>query len=67
MENVFWKDLFCELCALQFGKKAVFDMHRSLVHEKAQEIKEEQFDSKENFTFKEFFCELCAIQFDYSS
>jgi uncharacterized Zn-finger protein len=26
------KDLFCELCLLQFDKKAVFDMHLSLVH-----------------------------------
>ena len=26
------RDLFCELCLLQFDKKAVFDMHLSLVH-----------------------------------
>ena len=24
------KDFFCQLCAIQFGKKAVFDMHLSL-------------------------------------
>ena len=42
MENIVLKDSFCELCKLQFGKKTVYDMHQSLVHEKAQDIKEEE-------------------------
>ena len=35
------KDNFCEECALQFGKKLVFDLHLSLVHGKKTIIKTE--------------------------
>ena len=42
------KDLFCELCLLQFGKKAVFDMHLSLVHGHGlKKIKEEPLNHNE--------------------
>ena len=34
-------DLFCSLCLLQFGKKSVFDLHLTLVHDKKVEIKTE--------------------------
>ena len=33
MTNVI-KDLFCEVCSLQFDKKYVYDVHIKLVHEK---------------------------------
>ena len=33
------KDLFCEKCTLQFGKKYVFDLHLSLVHGEKIEVK----------------------------
>ena len=44
------KDFFCEECALQFGKKLVFDLHLSLVHGKKTNIKTEQniIDSQES-------------------
>ena len=34
-------DLFCNRCALQFGKKYVFDLHLSLVHGEKIEVKKE--------------------------
>ena len=33
------KDFFCELCHLQFDKKAVFDIHNSFVHKSRNDIK----------------------------
>ena len=30
------KDLYCELCSLQFDKKYVYDVHMSLVHKKTK-------------------------------
>ena len=33
-------DLFCEMCSLQFDKKAVYDIHMSFVHKKMDDIKE---------------------------
>ena len=36
------KDFFCEECALQFGKKLVFDLHLSLVHGKKTILKKNQ-------------------------
>ena len=37
------KDLYCEICELQFDKKAVFNIHLSFVHGKNQlKIKEEE-------------------------
>ena len=42
------RDLFCELCLLQFDKKAVFDMHLSLVHGHGlKKIKEEPLNHNE--------------------
>ena len=35
------KEFFCEECALQFGKKLVFDLHLSLVHGIKTNIKTE--------------------------
>ena len=32
MENVKLKDLFCNLCALQFHKKSIYDIHMSFLH-----------------------------------
>ena len=34
------KDLFCELCNLQFGGKKVYEIHQSIIHGKSK-IKEE--------------------------
>ena len=34
-------DLFCNICALQFGKKYVFDLHLSLVHGEKIEVKKD--------------------------
>ena len=43
-------DWFCHECTFQFGKKYVFDLHRSLVHgEKMAEVKIEPQISEENF------------------
>ena len=67
MENGLQKDFFCQLCAIQFGKKAVFDMHLSLVHEKTKEDEQEPLDSDKKISLKQSFCELCAIQFDKKS
>ena len=53
MENIILRDLFCELCALQFDKKVVYDMHQFLVHKKVQKIKEEPLHSDENQSGKE--------------
>ena len=65
MENTILKDSFCGLCMLQFGKKAIYDMHQSLVHKKAQDIKEEpQISAGENIILRDLFCELCKLQFD---
>ena len=33
-------DLFCEMCSLQFDKKAVYDIHMSFVHKNIDDIKE---------------------------
>ena len=65
MENTILKDLFCGLCKLQFGNRVVYDMHQSLVHKKAEDIKEEPFISdEENIILRDLFCELCKLQFD---
>ena len=64
------KDFFCEECALQFGKKLVFDLHLSLVHGKKTNIKtepnicdsqesEELFPSHKNNKYKYAKCETC--------
>ena len=41
MEEARQQDLFCIQCKLQFGKKIIFDLHLSLVHDKKVEIKTE--------------------------
>ena len=65
MENTILKDFFCGLCKLQFGNRVVYDMHQSLVHKKAQDIKEEPLISdEENIILRDLFCELCKLQFD---
>ena len=62
------KDFFCEECALQFGKKLVFDLHLSLVHERKTNTKtepnmcdsqesEELFPSHKNNKYAR--CETC--------
>ena len=51
MEENEHRDLFCEQCLLQFGKKYVFDLHLSLVHGKKVDFSEFQVDgdiSKDN-------------------
>ena len=48
-------DLFCNICALQFGKKYVFDLHLSLVHgEKIEVKKETPICEDKNISEKEF-------------
>ena len=51
---MFLRDLFCELCKLQFDKKVVYEMHQSVVHGKSLKIKEEQSDYADN-KIKEIF------------
>ena len=46
------KDLFCENCKLQFGKKYVFDLHLSLVNGQKIEVKT---DFEENIQEPEVF------------
>ena len=74
MEEARQQDLFCIQCKLQFGKKIVFDLHLSLVHNKKVEIKTE---AKSNFTETEldkdiskdhdgsnsYECEICQACF----
>ena len=38
------KDFFCEICFLQFDKKAVYDIHMSFVHKIGIRVKEENED-----------------------
>jgi len=38
------KDFFCEICSLQFDKKAVYDIHMSFVHKIGIKVKEESKD-----------------------
>ena len=38
------KDFFCEICSLQFDKKAVYDIHMSFVHKVAIIVKEKNED-----------------------
>ena len=38
MNPIIIKDLFCELCSMQFDKKVVYDIHMSFVHKKTEEI-----------------------------
>ena len=68
MNITIMKDFFCEECALQFGKKLVFDLHLSLVHRKKTNIKtkpnicdsqesEELFPSHKNNKYAR--CETC--------
>ena len=57
MENIFFQDFYCQICAIQFGKKAVFDMHLSLVHEKTQVDEQKSLDSDKNISLKQSFCE----------
>ena len=70
MNTAITKEFFCEECALQFGKKLVFDLHLSLVHGKKTNIKtepnisdtqesEELFPSHKNNKYKYAKCETC--------
>jgi hypothetical protein len=43
MERNGARELFCELCKLQFDKKIVYDIHLKIVHKKDR-IKSEQVD-----------------------
>ena len=45
MEKLILKDLFCELCDLQFDKKSVYDIHMSFVHKK-RKIKDESVNEQ---------------------
>ena len=49
-ENDILKENFCQLCAIQFGNKAVYGLHLSLVHGKNQEVEEEAIDSGDNMS-----------------
>ena len=51
MASVYQKELFCEVCKLQFDKKSVYDIHLSFVHgQKKPNIKSENDEqvSQEN-------------------
>ena len=58
MENIFFKDfLLSNMCYIQFGNKAVLDIHLSLVHEKTQVDEQKSLDSDKNISLKQSFCE----------
>ena len=66
MNIAIMKDFFCDECALQFGKKLVFDLHLSLVHGKKTNIKtepniDESQESEKLFTKNNKYarCETC--------
>ena len=45
--NMIVEKLYCKLCSIQFDQETVYNMHQSVVHEKAQVIEEELIDSNE--------------------
>ena len=50
MASVYQKELFCEVCKLQFDKKSVYDIHLSFVHgQKKPNIKSENDIKQENY------------------
>ena len=59
MEVKMSKNLFCEICSLQFDKKIVYDIHMSFVH------KMEQSKSLKNVEalIKEKECSICQKSF----
>ena len=72
MENrIIQKDLYCEVCSLQFDKKYVFDLHMSLVHGKKIKIKKEAMTLETKMDIEKcpekqsFQCEICQASFKY--
>jgi hypothetical protein len=53
MDDIIVRDFFCDMCSLQFDKKAVYDIHMSFVHKKMDDIKE-----KNTHVTKECFVKL---------
>ena len=64
------KDLYCELCSLQFEKKYIYDTHLKIIHGteiikikvKENAIKEEEFETNENET--SFKCNICDANYN---
>jgi hypothetical protein len=49
-QKIVFRDLFCELCSLQFDKKYVFDVHLSIVHKQKIKVKTEPEICEKNKT-----------------
>ena len=66
------KDFFCEICHLQFDKKAVFDIHNSILHKSKDDIKnvpKGNEKSCQGLTVHEgqkFQCSTCDASFTHS-
>ena len=66
------KDFFCEVCHLQFDKKAVFDIHNSILHKSKDDIKnvpKRNEKSCQGLTVHEgqkFKCSICDTSFTQS-
>ena len=58
MEEAKQQDLFCNQCKLQFGKKIVYDLHLSLVHNQKVEVKTE---AKSNFSETELYEDISGV------
>ena len=72
MENrIIVKDLYCELCSLQFDNKCFFDLHMSMVHgreikiEKESMTLENEMDLEKYPEKQSFQCEICQASFKY--
>ena len=70
MENrIILKDLFCGLCSLQFNKKYVFNLHKSLMHGKKINVKKEPVILEKEIDFKKYperhsiQCEICQASY----
>ena len=63
------KDLYCELCSLQFDKKYVFDLHMSLVHGKEIKVKKEPVTLENDLNLEKIIekqsiqCEICQASY----
>ena len=59
MEVKMFKNLFCEICSLQFDKKIVYDIHMSFVHKMEQSKSLKKVEAM----IKEKECSICKKSF----
>ena len=68
-DRIILKDLYCELCSLQFNKKNIFDLHMSMLHGKEIQIKkkpvtlENEMDLEKITEKQSIQCEICQASY----